>query len=349
MKGLLIMGIPVKKKLIRGGIAAAAVGTLAATALTGAGSALAAPQAPKAPAAATAGGYQFVEIGSTRDRTFNQLLGINNNGRIAGYFGSGVAGHPNKGYLISAPYAPGDFVNENYPHSVQTQVTGLNDNAYQVGFYSTQNKANPGDDNNFGFWVHNGNFHKVVFPTGNNQNPPVDQLLGINNHNIAVGFYLNGSGVPRAYEFNTANGKFTLVTEPGAPTGGAAPATTATGINNNGDVSGIYNTKAGVTDGFLKLRGGDFITIAVPGASMTQAFGVNDHDVVVGTYTVGTGNNAMTHGFLYRPGHGFTLNIDDPNGVGTTVLNGINNENDIVGFYTDSAGNTDGLVGYPPF
>ncbi len=87
--------------------------------------------------AATAGGYQFVEIGSHNDRTFNQLLGINNNGRIAGYFGSGAVNHPNKGYTINAPYAQGDFRSENFPGSVQTQVTGLNDGGVQVGFYAT--------------------------------------------------------------------------------------------------------------------------------------------------------------------------------------------------------------------
>ena len=67
---------------------------------------------------------------------------------------------------------------------------------------------------------------------------------------------------------------------------------------------------------------------------------------MAGTYTVSGG---ATHGFLWRPGHGFTLGIDDPNGVGTTLLNGINDENDIVGFYTDPAGNTDGLLAYPAF
>ena len=67
--------------------------------------------------------------------------GINNNGRIAGYFGSGAQHHPNKGYLINAPYAQGDIKSENFPHSVQTQVTGLNNGGVQVGFYSTQNNA----------------------------------------------------------------------------------------------------------------------------------------------------------------------------------------------------------------
>ena len=44
---------------------------------------------------------------------------------IAGYFGSGAAGHPNKGYLLNPPYGQGNYVNENFPGSAQTQVTGL--------------------------------------------------------------------------------------------------------------------------------------------------------------------------------------------------------------------------------
>ena len=36
--------------------------------------------------------------------------------------------------------------------------------------------------------------------------------------------------------------------------------------------------------------------------------------------------------------------IDDPNGIGTTVVNGINDKGDLVGFYVDAAGNTDGFL-----
>jgi hypothetical protein len=94
-----------------GGLAVVAAGALAATALAGAGSAGAVTRAAHvaAPAAAVAGGYQFVTIGSHKDRTFNQILGINDNGRIAAYFGSGAAGHPNRGYTIAAPYAQNDI------------------------------------------------------------------------------------------------------------------------------------------------------------------------------------------------------------------------------------------------
>jgi len=341
------MGISNRFALLGGGIAVAAAAALATTALAGAGSALAADRPSATATAAAAGGYQFVEVGSHADRTFNQLLGINNNGRIAGYFGIGQPGHPNKGYTINAPYGQGDFKSENFPHSVQTQVTGLNDGGVQVGFYSTQNNKS-GVNNNFG-WYFNGSFHKVDFPTGNNNKPNTDQLLGVNDHDVAVGFYLNGSGVPRGYTFNIRTGKFAMVTEPGAPTGGKAPALSANAINNAGDVAGSYTTSKGVTDGFLKLAGGAFHSIAVGGASSTVALGVNDNDTVVGFYTDGSGNSMTTHGFIWHIGGGITTNVDDPNGIGATTLNGINNEGDIVGFYTDGAGNTDGILAFPAF
>ncbi|HEX4089466.1 MAG TPA: hypothetical protein VHZ33_12165 [Trebonia sp.] len=336
-------------RLLAGGIALTTAGALALIGLAGAGSASAATSAGRAAgaAAAKAGGYQFVTIGSHRDRTFNQILGINNNGRIAAYFGSGAQGHPNKGYTITAPYAQGDIKSENFPHSVQTQVTGLNDGGVQVGFYSTQNTAS-GTNNNFG-WYFNGSFHQVVFPTGNNAKPVTDQLLGVNDHDVAVGFYNNGSGASRGYEYNIKTHRFSLVSKPGAPTGGKAPSLTAAAINNRGDVAGFYATSGGATDAFLKLAGGRFTTIAVPHASATMAFGVNDNDTVVGTYTDGSGSTATTHGFIWQIGGHMTTGVDDPNGVGTTLLNGINDENDIVGFYTDSAGNTDGLLAFPAF
>jgi hypothetical protein len=99
-----------------------------------------------------AGGYQVLTLNDSKNITFNQLLGINNEGVIAGYFGSGSAGQPNKGYQLRPPFAQGDFGSENVPGSAQTQVTGLNDFGVSVGFFSTQNAANPANDSNYGFW-----------------------------------------------------------------------------------------------------------------------------------------------------------------------------------------------------
>jgi hypothetical protein len=291
------------------------------------------------------GAYSFTTLDNPADPTFNQLLGFNNGGIIAGYFGSGAAGHPNKGYVLVRTRAGFRIMNENFPGSTQTQVTGLNDNGVTVGFWSTQNTASMAN-NNFGFYWLNGRFHNVNFPTGDNASPPVNQLLGVNDSDIAVGFYTNGQGSNRGYEYNIRTRQFYRVLVPGASAGTSGPSLTAAAINNNGDVAGFYNKTSSQVDGFLKLRSGRFITLAYPGASMTQATGVNDFQEVVGTYTVGTGSSAVTHGFTWTPQRGFK-SVDDPQGVGATTVNGVNDRGDIVGFYTDKAGNTDGFAAVP--
>src|SRR6202007_1331761 len=103
---------------------------------------------------------KFRNVINIFDPTFNQELGINDFGVIAGYFGSGAAGHPNKGYTIvrsGAKVNQADFINENFPGSVETQVTGINSRGLvfigatiTVGFWSDSNNAS-GVNNNFGF------------------------------------------------------------------------------------------------------------------------------------------------------------------------------------------------------
>jgi len=292
-------------------------------------------------AGSLAGSYQVLTLNDRRDITFNQLLGINNAGSIAGYFGSGAAGHPNKGYVLRPPFAQRNFGNENFPGSVQTQVTGLNDLGVSVGFWSRQNTASMANAN-FGFYSARGRFFSVNFPTGTPSKPPVDQLLGVNDHNVAVGFFTNLSGINRGYTYNITTRTFGRVLVPGAA--GLGPSLTAAAINNNGDIAGFYNKTSAQVDAFLKLASGRFITIAAPGAAMTQAFGVNDSGEVVGTYTVGTGNNAVTHGFTWLGGRFVSVDIS---GASATFINGVNNEGDLVGFYTDAKGNTDGFFALP--
>ncbi len=329
--------------LLAGVLALGAAGALAGCSAGGAsaGEGLALSAATSGAAQVTAGqagAYQVITRNNDRDLTFNQLLGINNEGQVAGYFGSGNAGHPNKAYALSAPYSQVDFASRNFPGSAQTQVTGLNDRGISVGFFSTQNGATPADDNNFGFWRIGGRYHEVNYPTRNNSKPPVNQLLGVNNDGTAVGFYNDANGNAHGYSYSIGSGRFKLITVPGAT------ALTAAGINDEGAVAGFYTSAKGATDAFLKLRNGRVITIAVPGAAMTQAFGVNDSDEVVGAYTTGSGNNAVTHGFTWVNGKILTVNF--PQSSSTTV-NGVNDEGDIVGFFTDAKGNTDGFIGLP--
>lgn len=291
----------------------------------------------------TRGGHRwsFSTLDNQADPTFNQLLGISNRGQISGYFGSGAKGHPNRGYLIILSRHGSWYESENFPGAMQTQVTGLNDRGVTVGFWSTQNTASQMNDN-FGFYAWDGRFHSVNFPTNVPARPAVDQLLGVNDRDVAVGFYTNDQGNNRGYEYNISTRQFSRVLVPGAPLGLKGPSLTATAINNRGDVAGFYTVAGGMTDAFLKTAH-HFITLAVPGASMTQAFGVNDSREVVGSYTTGTGSSAKTFGFTWTHRTGF-MTVTDPKGMGTTTINGVNDAGDLVGFYTDAAGNTDGLL-----
>jgi hypothetical protein len=319
-----------KKTVRRIAATAVASGIVAAGAVGLAGAASASTVS-----ASQATSYRIETLDNQHDVTFNQLLGINDRGLIAGYFGSGAAGHPNKGYLLQAPYGQGNYTNENFPGSVQTQVTGLNNRGVTVGFWSNTNMG-VGMDANFG-WVNvNGHFRQADFPTGDSASPVTDQLLGVNDNDIAVGFWVDGQGNNHGYEYNINTGRFSSVVDP--QNQGAS--LQATAINDRGDIAGNIGS-----DGFL-LRRGHLTELTVPGASATMALGVNNFEEVVGTYMVGSGSSAQMHGFTWQPGRGFT-SIDDPHGVGTTTINGVNDFGQLVGFYVDAAGNTDGFLATP--
>jgi hypothetical protein len=198
----------------RVGVATAAAGVLAAGAFTLISSAGASPSSGAGTmsmhAAAGHVGYGFRPLDDTADPTFNQLLGINDSGLIAGYFGSGAPGHPNMGYQLASG---GSYENENFPGSAQTQVTGLNNNGVTVGFWSNTNNG-PGKDANFG-WVNvDGSFREVNFPAGSPASPAVDQLLGVNDNDVAVGFYTDAKGNNHGYEYDITDRSFSRVLDP---------------------------------------------------------------------------------------------------------------------------------------
>lgn len=278
----------------------------------------------------------FTTIDNPSDPTFNQLLGINDNGVISGYFGSGAAGHPNQGYTIAPPYTA--FQPDNMPGSVQTQATGINKGGATSGFWAPTDLGG-GQDANFGFirWPNHGQFRYLsVNDPLLAGSPSVNQVLGVNNANIAVGFYNDINGAPHGYVFTVKTGAFTPVTVPGSTS------SAATGINNVNLICGFFTNANGRTLGFLKpLSGGAAIHFGVPGSNLTQLLGVNASGVAVGFYA---DNQGETHGILYNPKNGQWVQVDNPNGAMGTVLNGLNDKGQVVGFYTDAAGNTHGML-----
>ena len=289
------------------------------------------------PAPARATSYTFQDIINPDDPTFNQELGINNSGEIAGYFGSGMAGFPNKGYTTSPPYT--SFTGENFPGSVQTQVIGINDVGTTVGFWSNTNLG-VGADSNFGFVDHGG-----VFTNVNNPNTPplapvfLNQLLGVNNSNIAVGFYVDAGGGTHGYTYNITTNTFSANIDDPLGIG----TTTAAAINNSGEIGGFYTNGANETLGFID-DGGTFTTISVPGATEVMVLGLNDNGYAAGTYTNAAGG---MFGFLYDLNNGTYQTISDPFGIGLTTIKGVNDRNQLVGFYTNGAGDTIGLLATP--
>src|ERR1700722_4485037 len=317
-----------KKTVRRIAATAVASGIVAAGAVGLAGAASASTVS-----ASQATSYRIQTLNNNNAPTFNQLLGINDFGVIAGYFGSGAADHPNKGYQLEPSHTR--YINENFPGSVQTQVTGLNNRGVTVGFWSNTNMG-VGMDVNFGWVDVNGRFRNADFPTGDSASPVTDQLLGVNDSDIAVGFWVDAQGNNHGYEYNINTGRFSSVVDP-QNQGASLP---ATAINDRGGIAGNIGS-----DGFL-LRHGHLTELAVPGASATMALGVSNFGEVVGTYTVGSGSSAQVHGFTWQAGRGFA-SFDDPHGVGPTTVNGVNDFGQLVGFYVDAAGNTDGFLATP--
>src|ERR1700730_2858830 len=81
--------------------------------------------------------------------------------------------------------------------------------------------------------------------------------------------------------------------------------TTASGINNAGQIVGSYTSDKGNGSGFRS--GGTYTTINDPSATKgTAATAINDARQIVGSYSNGSGS----HGFLYSGGIYTTL--DDP-------------------------------------
>jgi hypothetical protein len=280
--------------------------------------------------------YTFQDIINPGDITFNQALGINNAGNISGYYGSGAAGHPNKGYTSTPPYI--SFTSENFPGSAQTQVVGINNSGTTVGFWSNTDMG-VGMDANFGFTDVGGTFTSVIDPSTPAVTTTTNQLLGVNDSNIAVGFYVDATGNPQGYLYNVTSMTFTSFTVP------VANNSILTGINNAGVLAGFYNN-AGSDVGFID-NGGTFQYIQAFGDS-TMLLGLNNDGYAVGTYVDGLGQN---HGFLYDIATMTYITIDDPSaalGTGNgTTLNGINDKNQLVGFYVNGDGNTIGLIADP--
>jgi hypothetical protein len=110
-------------------------------------------------------------------------------------------------------------------------------------------------------------------------------------------------------------------------------------VNNAGTIAGFFG------DGFVVPNNGytlappygpsDYTAENFPGAPQTQVLGVSDTGTTVGSYTDNSGN---TSGY-YKQGAVYT-SVSDPSSPTFTVLQGVNDHNEAVGFNFLSSGPT---------
>ncbi|MGD1071557.1 MAG: TIGR03118 family protein [Bryobacteraceae bacterium] len=291
--------------------------------------------------------YTFQTLNNSGDAAFNQLLGINNAGVIAGYFGDGTV-QPNQGYTL---VPPSTYTNENYPQSAQTQVIGINnaepgEPVATVGFYIDAS------GNNFGFVAQNGKFTQVNnpnTPAASSTSTTTNQLLGVNDNDVAVGFYVDGNGNSQGYQYNFSGSAptFTPITLPASFN---AMSTIAAGINDAGAIAGVFTDTSGNGHGFY-ISGGTYTQLDNPNGTDTAAFGLNNVGQIVGSYVDA---NGVTQGFIYAIASQTWQEISDPKasataafGANGTLVNGINDYGSLVGFYSDGA-NVNGFLATTP-
>ena len=334
---------------------------IAVAALAACGAALAATPAQA--------GYSFEIINDPNDKpfppppatggvTFTNLMGITSNGdTIPGFYGSGQAGDPNTGFVLTLPGKTFTSSNATFPglvppfNAAQTQMTAINGNGTTFTGYTYPTNTGVATDFQFGFYEQGGVFHMVNNPAtpncGATPNPcdmnviTENQLIGVNNANLAVGFYNDIHGDSHGYTYNIPTNTFSPdILFPGAVS------TVTAAINNSDEIAGFFTDSSGVIHGFIE-NGMDFTPVDPPGSVETELLGINDNGLAVGFYCVSSGCPAGSmHGLLFNILTD-TFTTINPFGFATTTLNGINDRNQIVGFFVDANGNTDGLLANP--
>jgi len=153
-------------------------------------------------------------------------------------------------------------------------------------------------------------------------------FYGLNSKVEAAGWCISAkTGLDIAFVYS--KGKFTPVDFP------KSNGTQATGINDKGEVVGLYLDSANATHGFSKI-GTKYTDISVKGETNTVAWGVNN----AGQITVYATNSAGDFDAYLLTGKTFK-NIDNPKakgGLGTIVHTPAPNTKDIDGTYYNSAG-----------
>ncbi|HTA45853.1 MAG TPA: PEP-CTERM sorting domain-containing protein [Bryobacteraceae bacterium] len=174
-----------------------------------------------------------------------------------------------------------------------------------------------------------------------------ETAFGVNDANTIVGQFTDNA-TDTVPGFVYANGQFTILN----PVVNVA-VTNAQGINNNGLVTGFYSTDGQHQHGFFFNTQTDSYLFPAdpvePNLFLTQFLGINDNGLAVGYWQDNAGSQ---HGFIYNLNTSVYTFLDDPNagnnnGIEITQITGINDADQIAGFYVDGTGVQRGFYADP--
>jgi len=194
----------------------------------------------------------FIPPGGTSATAF----GINDRVNIVGQFVTSTA---TPGFILV--HGGKSFITINQPTGVTSDVInaqGINNHGLVVGFYL-------GNDGQVHGFTASDRAAKNGTLTGTAVADPTipavpgepgatfvfSQILGINDHGIAVGYYGDSTTSQHGFIYNTNTGKYTFLDDPSEAFDNGVEVTQITGITNSGEITGFYSDANGVFHGFV--------------------------------------------------------------------------------------------------
>ena len=191
----------------------------------------------------------------------------------------------------------GTFSTIDFPGAAQTTGTqfelggglgstafGINRHGDVIGEYATADRVA------HAYLLRRGRFTSFDAPGSVSSATSETAAFSINSFGHIVGA-VRASGYNGSRGFLLKNGQFTFIAMPEA---GGGFGTTATGLNDRGDVVGSFADPGYTFHGFA-LIDGQYVRIDVPGARATETYRIDNYQTIVGAYV---DDQRRTHGYV---------------------------------------------------
>ncbi len=257
-----------------------------------------------------------------------RLIGVNDHGEMVGHYilpGQGQVRHAFK-------YSHGRFEAldpAGILGTLESAANQINNRGDITGWYADADKRR------HGYVLRDGIVHTIDYPGA-----ALTQVNGVSDTEAVFGQFKDVAGV--FHGFILQDGLFTQVDFPGALN------TFPFYVNARGDVAGNYDNGSGIGHGFVLTKDGEWIGFDVPGApeNSTLAIGINDRRQILGYYRQSTGalrTFLVALDEVFSTGDFTFIDLAE----GTVTPETMNNAGVFVGFYTDPAKTTHGIIADP--